>query len=88
MSAAYTYMVECTDGTLYTGWTLDLKRRVSVHNAGRGSRYTRMRLPVRLVYWEAHDSVHDARCRELELKRLTRERKLRLIAEQGRSREE
>lgn len=80
MSAAFIYMVECCDGTLYTGWTTNLDRRVARHNAGRGARYTRMRLPVRLVYWEECASVSAARLRELELKRLPRESKLRLIA--------
>ncbi len=80
MAAAFIYMVECCDGTLYTGWTIDLDRRVATHNAGRGSRYTRMRLPVKLVYWEECLSIYAARLRELELKRLRRESKLRLIA--------
>lgn len=45
----YTYMVQCSDGTLYTGWTNDLKKRLEKHNAGKGARYTRGRLPVKLV---------------------------------------
>ena len=48
----YTYMVQCSDGTLYTGWTNDLKKRLEKHNAGKGARYTRGRLPVKLVYYE------------------------------------
>lgn len=47
----YTYMVQCSDGTLYTGWTNDLKKRLEKHNAGKGARYTRGRLPVKLVYF-------------------------------------
>ena len=50
----YTYMVQCSDGTLYTGWTNDLKKkRLEKHNAGKGARYTRGRLPVKLVYYES-----------------------------------
>ena len=73
-------MLECADGTLYTGWTRDVERRLSIHNAGRGSRYTRMRLPVRVVYAEAHQSEGAARQRETALKRLRRAQKLALIA--------
>jgi putative endonuclease len=80
MAEAYTYIVECADGTLYTGWTTDLLRRVAAHNAGRGADYTRGRRPVRLVYWEEHVTRTSARKRELVLKRLNRTRKLRLIA--------
>ncbi len=80
MAEAYTYMVECADGTLYTGWTTDLARRVATHNAGRGADYTRQRRPVKLVYWEEHSSRAGAKRRELELKRMGRARKLLLIA--------
>ena len=80
MAEAYIYMVECADGTLYTGWTTDLARRVAVHNAGQGARYTRTRRPVRLVYWEEHSSRTHARRRERALHRLSRTQKLRLIA--------
>ncbi len=80
MAEAYIYMVECADGTLYTGWTTDLARRVAAHNAGRGADYTRGRRPVRLVYWEEHDTRTSARRRELVLKRMKRARKLSLIA--------
>lgn len=48
----YVYLLRCGDGTLYTGYTNDLKRRLAVHNAGKGAKYTRSRLPVDLVYWE------------------------------------
>ena len=81
MAEAYTYIVECSDGTLYTGWTTDLLRRVAAHNAGRGADYTRGRRPVHLVYWEEHGTRTGARKRELALKRLKRARKLRLIAD-------
>ena len=52
-SVTYVYIVRCADDTLYTGWTVDLQRRVREHNAGRGARYTRQHGPVDLVYWLA-----------------------------------
>lgn len=76
----YTYMLRCADGTLYTGWTNDLARRVETHNRGRGGKYTRARLPVALVYAEPHESESDARRREVQIKRMTRAEKLALIA--------
>jgi putative endonuclease len=74
-------MVECSDGTLYTGWALDVEARVRVHNAGRGARYTRARRPVQLRYWEKHPNRSAAMRHERELKRLSRDRKLSLIAQ-------
>lgn len=79
---AFAYMLECADGTLYTGWTLDLQKRVAAHNARRGAKYTRARTPVRLVYAEQLPTEQQARRRECEIKRLTRTEKLRLIAAQ------
>ncbi len=76
---AFTYILECADGTLYTGWTEHLDRRVKAHNAGRGARYTRGRRPVRLVYWETHPSRNAAQRREAALRRLSRAQKQRLI---------
>lgn len=78
----FVYVVECVDGTLYTGWTTDLERRVKAHNAGRGARYTRERLPVRLVYWEEVSDRATAQKRELAIKRLRRSKKLEMIAAQ------
>ena len=75
----YTYILSCGDGTLYTGWTNDLERRLAAHNAGRGGKYTRSRLPVTLVYSEEHDTKEQAMSREWEIKQLTREQKLKLI---------
>lgn len=80
-SAACCYIVECCDGTYYTGWAVDAERRVKVHNAGRGARYTRMRLPVRLVYVEPQPDRTTAMKRERAIKRLTRQRKQALIAQ-------
>ncbi|MFQ5610708.1 MAG: GIY-YIG nuclease family protein [Anaerolineae bacterium] len=78
----FVYMVECVDGTLYTGWTTDLERRLKTHNAGRGAKYTRERLPVRLVYWEEVSDRAAAQKRELAIKRLRRSKKLEMIAAQ------
>ena len=76
----FVYIVECADGTLYTGWTTDLARRMAEHNAGRGGRYTRARRPVRLAYWEWAASPAEARRREAAIKRLPRTRKIALAA--------
>ena len=76
----YCYIVECADGTYYTGWTVDLERRVALHNKGRGARYTRMRLPVKLVYVEEQPDRTTAMKRERAIKKMTRERKKKLIS--------
>lgn len=75
------YMLRCADGTLYTGWTNDLDRRLETHAAGKGGKYTRARLPVRLAYTERFETEHEARSREWHIKRLTRTQKLALIEE-------
>ena len=75
----YCYMLRCADGSLYTGWTKDLERRVRAHNAGSGAKYTRSRLPAELVYWETFETKEAAMSREWHVKRLTREEKLALI---------
>ena len=72
-------MVRCADGTYYTGWAADVARRVAAHNAGRGSRYTRTRRPVTLVYQEAAPDRGSAMRREVAIKGYGRERKDRLI---------
>lgn len=79
---AYTYMVECSDGSLYTGWTYDLQKRMKAHNSGTGSKYTRSRLPVRLVYYELHSNKIGAMQREYAIKHITRADKLKLIDSQ------
>ena len=73
------YMLRCGDGSLYTGWTNDLERRLRRHQAGRGGKYTRSRLPVELVYFEELPSPRDAMRREWQIKQLTRKQKLELI---------
>lgn len=77
---AYTYILECADGTFYTGWTNDLTRRLKVHNEGKGGKYTRGRLPVRLVYHESFTDKKEAQSREWHIKQLTRQQKEELIA--------
>ena len=75
----YTYILKCSDGTLYTGWTNDLQKRLEAHNEGRGAKYTKSRRPVELVYFETYESKNDAMSREAKIKRLTRAEKLELI---------
>ena len=77
----YCYIVECADGTYYTGWAVDPQRRLAVHNKGQGARYTRMRLPVKLVYVEAQPDRTAAMKREIAIKRMARTRKMKLIGE-------
>ncbi len=75
------YILECKDGTLYTGITDDLERRIKAHNEGKGAKYTRGRGPVRLRYREDCESHSAALRRELAVKRLSRQEKLALIGE-------
>jgi putative endonuclease len=75
----FVYILECTDQTLYTGWTTDINRRLVAHNAGRGARYTRQRGPVRLVYLEEVADHRAALKRERQIKRLPRTEKLKLL---------
>ena len=77
---AWTYILRCADGTLYTGWTNDLAARVRAHNEGRGAKYTRGRLPAELCYSESFDSKEEAMSREYAIKRMTRAEKLGLIS--------
>ena len=74
----YTYILLCGDNTLYTGWTNDIEKRLTAHNCGRGAKYTRTRLPVKLVYLEEHETKEQAMSREWHIKKLTREEKLAL----------
>jgi len=77
----YVYILKCADNTLYTGITNDLGSRIVVHNSGKGSKYTRTRLPVVLEYKEICENKSTALQRELQIKKMTRNRKLRLIEE-------
>ena len=76
----YTYILLCGDGSYYTGWTTDPERRLRVHNAGNGGKYTRSRLPVRLVHLEAFETKSEAMRREAQIKQLTRQQKDLLIS--------
>ena len=76
----WVYILRCADESLYTGWTNDLERRLAAHQAGRGARYTRSRLPVELVYSESWPAKEQAMSREWQIKKLSRSEKLQLIA--------
>lgn len=75
----YVYILRCGDGSLYTGWTNDLEKRVKAHSSGRGAKYTRTHLPVELVYSEQLDTKEAAMSREWHIKRLSHAEKLGLI---------
>ena len=76
----YVYMVRCNDGTLYTGITNDLEKRIAAHNSGKdGARYTRSRRPVKLVFSEEVDSKSTAAKLEYKIKKMTRAKKKEMI---------
>lgn len=75
----YTYIVKCSDNSLYTGWTNNLEKRIQDHNAGKGAKYTKSRLPVELMYFEIFDTKEEAMSREYAIKQLSRLQKLKLI---------
>ena len=75
----HTYMIECEDGSLYTGWTNNLEKRFAMHVAGKGAKYTRTHKPVRIVYDEISDTPQQAQKREYQIKRLNHAQKLALI---------
>jgi putative endonuclease len=75
----YVYVLECADGTYYTGYTTDVERRVAEHDAGEGAKYTRGRTPVDLVHVETYDTRSAAMGREHEIKSLSRRAKVRLV---------
>lgn len=79
------YVVSCSDGTLYTGYTNNLEKRLATHNAGKGAKYTRVRLPVSCIYYEEFETKHEAMSAEYHFKRLTRQQKLNYIEERGRT---
>ena len=77
----FTYIIECNDFTLYTGYTTDLKKRILDHNTSKqGAKYTKTRRPVTLKYFEEFATLSEALKREIEIKKLTREKKLELIS--------
>lgn len=78
--AHYVYIVLCGDGSYYTGWTTNLEKRVRVHNQGKGAKYTRSRLPVKLLYSEEYAEKGEALRREAAIKKLTHQQKAKLIS--------
>lgn len=81
MAAAkyYAYLLRCSDGTIYSGYTTDPRRRAATHNSGKGAKYTRSRLPVELAYQEGFETKREALKREAALKKLTHADKVTLI---------
>lgn len=77
----YIYILKCSDGTFYTGYTIDIENRIKVHNSGKGAKYTRARLPVELAYFEKYELKTEAMKREYQIKQLCRREKLNLIEE-------
>jgi putative endonuclease len=75
----YVYILRCHDNTLYTGYTNDIPKRLQTHNSGKGAKYTRARLPVKLIYFEKYISKKEAMKREYQIKQLSRYQKLELI---------
>lgn len=80
----YTYILECRDGTYYTGWTTDIDRRLAAHNSGHGAKYTKSRRPVKLVYYEMFGTKEEAMSRECSIKRMPRREKTALIKSEKR----
>ena len=76
----YVYILECADKTFYTGWTNDLEKRIKTHNEGKGAKYTKYSLPVKLIYYEEFENKIDAMKREYAIKRLTRKQKEKLTS--------
>lgn len=72
-------MVKCGDGTIYSGFTVNIEKRIKIHNSGKGAKYTRARLPVRLVYFEEFETKSEALKREREFKKLTHKQKEQMI---------
>lgn len=81
----YTYILRCSDGSLYTGWTNNLEGRIKMHNSGKGAKYTRSRGPVELVYFEEFLTKNEAMGREAAIKKMKRSEKLKLIEEKGKN---
>ena len=79
----YTYIVRCGDGSLYTGWTNNLEKRIRDHNSGKGAKYTKSRRPVLLAYYEEFATNEEAMHREWEIKQMTRHEKILLIEQQN-----
>lgn len=80
MDGNYVYILQCSDSTLYTGWTTDPERRLKAHNEGKGAKYTKSRRPCKMVYCESLPDKSSALKREAEIKKMTRMQKLELIS--------
>lgn len=78
---AFIYVLRCCDGSLYTGYTTNLEKRIKTHQAGKGAKYTRARLPVELIYWEEFASKSQAMSAESRFKQKSRQQKLDYIAQ-------
>lgn len=76
----YTYILECSDGSYYTGWTNNIKKRLKDHNSGKGCKYTRGRIPVKLVYLQIFSTKQEAMSMEYKIKKMTRLEKNKLIS--------
>ena len=79
----YTYILECRDGTYYTGWTNNLEKRLKDHNEGKGAKYTKARLPVQLRYYETYETKEEAMRREYAIKQLCKKEKEALWIQEG-----
>lgn len=79
MNRWFVYILECADGTLYTGYTCDLEKRLEKHNKGIASKYTRSRIPVKMVFYEEFPSKSEAMVAEYSIKQMDRREKLNLI---------
>lgn len=81
MTFGYVYILRCRDNSLYTGWCKDLDKRLSAHNSGKGAKYTRARLPCKLVYYEQINDISEALKRERAIKKLSKKKKEDLVKE-------
>ena len=79
--SVYCYLLECADGSYYCGWANDVQKRLTMHQKGKGARYTRMKAPVALVYFEELEDRKAAMKREIQIKNMTHERKRKLVEE-------
>jgi len=75
----YAYVLQCADGTLYTGWTVNIEKRLQTHNTGKGAKYTRTRLPVKLLKYWIFENRSEAMAYENKFKKLTRQQKFKLL---------
>lgn len=79
MTFGYVYILRCADDTLYTGWCKDLDQRLKTHNSGKGAKYTRARLPVKLVYYKEIEDMSQALKEEIRIKKLSKKKKEELV---------